>query len=160
MELNVIKPISTDIYFKYTPLTLPIAIYDNHNTFLLNKDTEYIFDDIFDLKFNPYKTSNFINEIYKGKTTKFNLNLNLNYRWIEGERVAPRYRLNVYINNKLIKSILHGLYDKYDSVNILDNNIIIDLEYNDKVSITLKKLQNNHHKFILYKNSFYKFIIF
>ena len=126
--------------------------------FILLEDTEFRFEHVLDIEFPLYrKTQTFDKNQYKGQNNqKYSLNVNLNYEWIldADTRIAPRFKINVYVNEKLIQTKAHGVYDRLNHVNILDENFILDLNRNDTIRITL--VQSDNDDISIKKNSFYK----
>ena len=126
--------------------------------FILIKDTEYHFENELKIEFDLYrKTQTFIKNQYKGPNKqKYNLNVNLNYEWLldADTRTAPRFKINVYVNEMLIQTKSHGVYDRLNHVNILDENFILDLNTNDTIRITLE--QNDNDDINIKANSFYR----
>ena len=126
--------------------------------FILIKDTEYHFENELKIEFDLYrKTQTFNKNQYKGPNKqKYSLNVNLNYEWLldVDTRTAPRFKINVYVNENLIQSKAHGVYDRLNHVNILDENFILDLNTNDNISITLT--QNDNDDIRIKANSFYR----
>ena len=134
---------------------------ESPSLFILMEDTEYRFINELEIVFDLYrKTQIFKNQQYKGSNKqKYSLNVNLNYEWIldADTRTAPRFKINVYVNEKLIQSKSHGVYDRLNHVNILDENFILDLNTNDTIRITLE--QNDNDDIIIKANSFYRFTL-
>ena len=129
--------------------------------FILMEDTEFRFVNELDINFEVYRdTRIFVNGQYRGlNKQKYSLNVNLNYEWIlDAEtRIAPRFKINVYVNEKLTQSKSHGVYDKLNHVNILDENFILDLNTNDTVRISLE--QSDNDDISIKANSFYRFTL-
>ena len=126
--------------------------------FILLEETEYHFVNELDIEFPSYRnTQVFLKNQYKGSNKqKYNLNVNLNYEWLldADTRTAPRFEIKVYVAEKLIHSKVHGVYDRLNHVNILDENFILDLNTNDTIRITL--VQSDNDDISIKKNSFYK----
>lgn len=98
----------------------------------------------------PLRTGNF----YVNNNSKILLKTSLIYKWMDDE-LPLDFEILVYVNNVEVSSSTEGLNSLPDVYNKFANEIIIDINQNDIITIILKKQDLDSTKFMIKKNSFY-----
>lgn len=98
----------------------------------------------------PLRTGNF----YVNNNSKILLKTSLIYKWMDDE-LPLDFEILVYVNNNEVSSSTEGLNSLPDVYNKFANEIIIDINQNDIITIILKKQDLDSTKFMIKKNSFY-----
>lgn len=130
--------------------------------FLIPSTGSHVFDDVLELLplFEVYTNGSvsIVNRTYTGNTVKIHLKINIKYQWDNAE-YPPRYSLVVKKNNtEILFNISKGIEDSAETMNKLYEDILIDLNNDDQIAITLYKDQTESHDTItLMKNSYISF---
>ena len=126
--------------------------------FIMPTTSVYDFDDIIDVLplFQMYTAGSvqFDNQKYIGGTMKAHLKINLKYKW-EGAEYPPRYSVRIKKNNEVICDIYKGIDDSSERMNKLYEDVLIDLNNGDQLSIPLLKDQIETHDTITFINNSY-----
>ena len=127
--------------------------------FIMPNTTTYDFDEVINLLplFQLYTSGSttFDNQTYIGESIKLHLKININYTWDNAE-YPPRYSLLIKKNNTdVLFNIYKGIDDSAENMNKLFEDILIDLNNGDQITISLFKDQIDVHDTItLLKNSY------
>jgi len=121
--------------------------------YILDNDNTYTFINELPLIFNLHRQGNLLlNSINNHKIL---VHINIMYKWGDNE-TPPDYTLNVYINGISIYKNIEGLNDYTNSINKLNDTIILDITKNDIISLKLLKINSDDtFSFRILKNSFY-----
>lgn len=128
--------------------------------YLQEDDININFETQHKLQFTLYKkngSSYFNNSFFKSplKKQKLIFELHLYYQWLDAD-YPPRFNFQIIKNNDVYINIRLGINDTLET-NYIYNQIIIDLNDNDKIEFFLKKdiSDINISKFKIYDNSNY-----
>lgn len=129
---------------------------DNNNNlssvYCCKEDTKTIFDTELNLTeyLTPLRSGNF----YVSNNSKVLLKTSLIYKW-DNDELPLDFEVIVCINNIEVSSTTEGLNSFPNVFNKFANEIILDTNEGDIISIILKKEVLESNDFIIKKNSFY-----
>jgi len=130
--------------------------------YLMSDTNTFVFDDVISLLplFAIHINGSILlnNGIYNGNAAKIHLKVNINYMWVAAE-YPPRFSLLIMKNNnETLFSIYEGVNDSTERMNKLYEDVLIDVNNNDKINIILQKDQiETHDTITIIKNSYISF---
>ena len=131
-------------------------------TFLTSENIVTEFKDSYIIDFPKYNKSgstDFVDWIYTGTSYKVKVNISLVYQWVDMV-YSPRFSVEILINDVLDKRRSNGMMDSYEDENTLDETFLINIIAGDKLTIRLRKDNDEVNTLRIENNSFLEFSAF